>query len=208
MKLKFVTATVGVVSALTFPLMASISPARAADGVLVRGTIVSAGGSMLTVKTREGATAAVALEDGWKLTGVAEAALDDIKPGEFIGIASVPSAAGEDGAVEVLVFPTAFQGASEGSYPWDLKPQSTIMTNATVSYAVKDIDGRTVTLSYHGRDKKIAIADGTPIVAFAPATQTNLVVGAPVFIPAERDADGALAAAFVIVGANGVVPPM
>ena len=100
------------------------------------------------------------------------------------------------------------KGTGEGSYPWDLKPKST-MTNATVSNAVKDVDGRTVTLSYSGgQEKKIAIPDGTPIVTFAPATEADLKPGATVFVPAKRGADGALAAGFVVVGANGVVPPM
>jgi hypothetical protein len=82
------------------------------------------------------------------------------------------------------------------------------MTNATVANAVKDIDGRTVTVSYHGQEKKITIADGTPVVTFTPATQEDLKSGATVFVPAERGADGALATGFVVVGANGVVPPM
>jgi len=115
----------------------------------VRGTVVSLDGSTLTVKTREGPASALALRSGWKVTGVAKASVEDIKPGDFVGIASLPTAAGGDGAVEVLVFPAALKGTGEGSYPWDLKPKTT-MTNATVTNAVKDVDGRTVTLSYHG----------------------------------------------------------
>jgi len=115
-------------------------------------------------------------------------------------IASLPKAAGGDGAVEVLIFPAALKGTGEGSYPWDVKPAST-MTNATVSSAVRDVDGRTVTLSYHGQEKKISVADGTPVVTFAPAKEA-------VFVPAERGADGGLSTGFVVVGTNGVVPPM
>jgi hypothetical protein len=181
--------------------------AQAADSVRVRGTIVALEGSTLTVKTREGATSALALKDGWKLTGLAKAMIDDIKPGDFVGIASLPKAAGGDGAVEVLIFPAALKGTGEGSYPWDLKPSSS-MTNATVSNTVKDVDGRTLTLSYHGQEKKISIADGTPIVTFAAATPADLAPGATIFAPAERAADGALSSGFIIVGTNGIVPPM
>jgi hypothetical protein len=39
------------------------------------------------------------------------------------------------------------KGTGEGSHGWDLKPNSS-MTNATVADAVKDVDGRTVTVSY------------------------------------------------------------
>jgi hypothetical protein len=206
MNLKSITATVGAVGAVTF-LTAIFAPARAADRVQVRGTIVSLDGSTLTVKTREGATTAVALKDGWELTGVAKAAPDDIKPGEFVGIASASTAAGGDATEEVLIFPAALEGAGEANHPWDLKPQSTL-ANAPIPYAVKNVDGRTLTVSYHGLEAKIAIADDTPVVTFAPAIRADLTAGATVFVPAERGSDGALAAGFVIVGANGVVPPM
>jgi hypothetical protein len=207
MKPKSTSTAVSLVAIVTFLLMAEGPSARAADEVRVRGTIVNLEGSILTIKTCEGPTSALTLKSGWKVTGVAAASVDEIKPGVFVGIASLPKAAGGDGAVEVLILPAALKGAGEGSYPWDLKPAST-MTNATVANAVKDIDGRTVTVSYHGQEKKITIADGTPVVTFTPATQEDLKSGATVFVPAERGADGALATGFVVVGANGVVPPM
>ncbi|TBZ98910.1 hypothetical protein [Rhizobium leguminosarum] len=174
----------------------------------IRGSIVAYSGSALKVKTREGETVDVTLADGWKLASVANAAVTDIKPGDFVGIASLPSAGGGDGdgALEVLIFPPAMKGAGEGSYGWDLKPNSR-MTNATVADAVKGVDGRTVTVSYHGKKKKIAIPDGTPVVTIAPATKDDLVPGAVVFIPAEKAASGPLAHQ-VLVGKNGVVPPM
>ncbi len=173
----------------------------------MRGAVVSLDGSTLTVKTREGPNAAVALKPGWKVAGVTKASVEDIKPGDFVGIASLPTAAGGAGAVEVLVFPPSMKGTGEGSYPWDLKPKST-MTNATVTNAVKGVEGRTVTLSYKGGEKTISIPDGTPIVTFGPATKADVKPGAMVFVPAQRAADGALAAGFVAVGANGVNPPM
>jgi hypothetical protein len=198
--------TFAAVAALTG--VAAVSSAQAAETVRVRGTIVSLDGSTLTVKTREGPTSALALKPGWKVTGVSKASVEDIKPGDFVGIASLPSATGGDGAIEVLVFPPAMKGTGEGSYPWDLKPKSS-MTNATVTNAVKDVEGRTLTLSYSGGgEKKIAVADGIPIVTFGPATEADLKPGATVFVPAQRGDDGALATGFVVVGTNGVSPPM
>jgi len=175
--------------------------------VHVRGAIVSLNGSTLTVKTREGPDAAVALMPGFKVAGIARASVEDIKPGDFVGIASLPAAAGEDAAVEVLVFPPAMKGTGEGSYSWDLKPKSS-MTNATVANAVKGVEGRTLKLSYKGGEKTISIPDGVPIVTFGPATEADLKPGAMVFVPAQRGDSGALAAGFIAVGTNGVDPPM
>jgi hypothetical protein len=84
--------------------IAALSPAQAAENVRVRGAIASLDGSKLTVATREGPTAAVELKPGWKVAGVAKAAVEDIKPGDFVGIASLPTAAGGDGASQCWFF--------------------------------------------------------------------------------------------------------
>lgn len=177
------------------------------DPIRVRGTIVSFTGQAMTVQTREGDTANVALAPNWKLSGVARADVASIKPGDFVGIASAPTQDGGDGALEVVIFPPAMKGTGEGSRPWDLKPQST-MTNATVADAVTGVNGRTVTVSYRGGEKKIAIPEGTPVVTFAPATETDLKPGTVVFIIAEKALNGSITANRVVVGTNGAVPPM
>ena len=83
-----------------------------------------------------------------------------------------------------------------------------LFTNGTVA-DVTDINGRAVTLTYdNGQTKKISIPDNTPVVTFAAATPTDLKPGATVFVVAQRDGDGTLSAGRVVVGNNGVVPPM
>lgn len=191
---------------LTFLSSPTYAEDKKAPAIHVRGSIVTFAGSSLKVKTREGETVDVALADGWKVASVADAKVTDIKPGDFVGIASLAKADGGDGALEVLIFPPAMKGTGEGSYSWDLKPDSS-MTNATVADAVKGVDGRTVTVTYHGKEKKIAIPDGTPVVTIAAATKDDLIPGAVVFITAEKGATGPIAHQ-VVVGKNGVVPPM
>lgn len=191
---------------VTFALTASAANA-ADDRVRVRGTVIGLDGKTLNVKTREGESVGVTLADGWTVSTVVRASMADIKPGDFLGIASLPKSAGGDGALEVLIFPPAMKGTSEGSFGWDLKPNST-MTNASVAKTVKEVDGHSVTLTYQGNEKTIAIADGTPIVTFAPATPADLKPGAAVFVNGEKSAAGAISARRVVVETNGVVPPM
>ena len=191
--------------------------ANAADNVRVRGTVSKFEGSTLTVKTREGDVEVIGLAPGWNVSGVAKASVDDIKAGDFVGIASVPTAEGGDGALEVVIFGLRgveknisgrSQGDGEGSRPWDLQPNSS-MTNGTVANAVTGVEGRTVTLTYDdGQEKKISIPDGTPIVTSPRPRPQDLTPGATVFVPAERGADGALTSSRVVVGSNGVAPPM
>ena len=177
-----------------------------AESIRVRGAIVSFSGQTLKVKTREDEVVDIALLEGWMLTSVAHAAVSDIKPGDFVGIASHPVEGG-DGALAVMIFPPAPEGPAEGTFGYDLQPNST-MTNATVADAVTSVNGRTVTVSYNGEKKDIQIPEGTPVVTYAPATQADLKPGASVFIVAEKGMGGAISTRHVVVGTNGVVPPM
>jgi len=204
MNLKTPLLVLGTISMLSG---AGVATAQAADALRVRGTVVSFAPSLLTVKTRQGGTSAIKLNAGWKISGVAGASVKDIKQGDFLGIVSVSKADGGSGALEVVVFPSALKGAGEGDRPWDLQPNSR-MTNGTVA-DVTDINGRAVTLTYdNGQTKKILIPDSTPVVTFAPAMPADLKPGATVFVSARREADGTLHSSRVVVGTNGVVPPM
>jgi hypothetical protein len=204
MNLKTVMVVLGTISSLS---VAGVNSAQAADAQRVRGTVVSFEPSLLTVKTRQGDTSAIKLNADWKISGVANASVKDIKQGDFLGIASVSKADGGSGALEVVVFPAALKGTGEGDRPWDLQPNSR-MTNGTVA-DVTDISGRAVTLTFdNGQTKKISIPDNTPVVTFAPATPTDLKPGATVFVTAQRGSDGTLSSSRVVVGNNGVVPPM
>lgn len=181
--------------------------AHAAERVRVRGTVESIDGDTLKVKARDGKDVTVMLKAGWAVTGVVKASAADIKPGDFVGIASQPTDSGVNGALEVVVFPAAMKGTGEGDRPWDLKPNSS-MTNATVANAVTSVNGPTLTLTYKGGQKKISIPDGTPVVTFGAATKDDIKAGATVFINGESTGDGVVSSDRVVVGTNGVVPPM
>jgi len=207
--LKHSIATTFTLIALGLTTSLTAMPAVAADSVRlrVRGTIDAFDGSTLTVKTREGEIDKIALKSGWTVAGVTKASADDIKPGDYVGIASLPKSDGGDGALEVLIFPAAMKGTGEGISAYDLKPNSK-MTNATVSNIDKGANGQELTLTFKGEQKKMSVPTGTPIVTFANAAQTDLISGAAVIVTAEKASDGALSASRVAVGLNGIVPPM
>jgi hypothetical protein len=187
----------------TAAAMAQGAPTR------VRGTISAIDGKTVTVATREGSTATIALNDKWTVALVAPVSVEDIKPGSFVGIASTGTDANRT-ALEVLVFPEAMKAAKpgEGHYPWDLQPES-MMTNATVSTVAAGGDGHTIKLEYKdGGIQTIKVKPGTPIVTFLPGTQADAKVGAKVFVGAAKAADGSLSAGRLNVGKDGLTPPM
>jgi hypothetical protein len=203
MKLPFSRLAAGAAALLVSTAALAQSPA---PPVRVRGQVESLAGSTLTVRSREGASVAITLADNVGVSGIVRASLVDIKPGTFVGIASAPTGSGPSRALEVLVFPAGAK-SNEGHYGWDLLPEST-MTNATVASTVENVSGPVLTLAYPGGEQRIAVGPETPIVTFAPASRDDLKPGAPVFVPATRSASGALSTMRVIVGNNGIAPPM
>jgi hypothetical protein len=181
--------------------------AQTPQPVRVRGTVVSLEGSQLIVKPRTGENVTIRLADNWAVSGVVKASMADIKPGTFVGTAAVPQAGTSLRAIELLIFPDAMRGTGEGHYPWDLQANSS-MTNATVASEVQGVDGRTLTLSYKGGEKTVVLPADAPVVTFAAAEKSDVKPGAPVFVPTQRQPDGSLQTARVLVGKDGVVPPM
>ncbi|SCB39788.1 hypothetical protein [Rhizobium hainanense] len=181
--------------------------AHAADKARVRGVVESLNGDTLMVKSREGKDVTIKLKSGWAVNGIVNASVTDIKPGDFVGIASVPTDSGINGALEVLIFPAAMKGTGEGDYGWDLKPKSS-MTNATVASAVTSVNGPTLSLTYKGGEKKISIPPGTPVVTFGTATKDDIKPGAGVIINGTTAGDNTVESDRVLVGINGVIPPM
>ena len=173
----------------------------------LRGSIAAIDANTATITTREGSSVPVKLADNWAVVLVAPATMADIKENSFVGIASLKGPDGALNALEVLVFPEAARGSNEGHYPWDLQPES-MMTNATVSTVAAAPDGQTLTLKYKDGTQAIKVKPGTPIVTFAPGDRADAKVGAKVFLGAAKAADGSLTAGRLLVGKDGLTPPM
>jgi outer membrane lipoprotein SlyB len=188
-------------------LAATTASAQNAPPTRVRGTIASISGQDLMVKARDGTTVAIKLAPDYTVTAVVKADMADITVGKFVGIAALPQGSEPEKALEVLVFPEAARGSGEGHYAWDLMPEST-MTNATIAEAVDKVDGRTLTLKHKDGETRIAVPKDVPIVTFAPGDRSLLMADAGVMVPAVKQPDGSLTASRILVGKDGVKPPM
>ncbi|MBI3515180.1 MAG: hypothetical protein HY060_14135 [Proteobacteria bacterium] len=181
--------------------------AAAQTPVRVRGAVEALDGTTLKIKSREGPVVTIKLADNYAVAAVVATDLAAVKPGSFIGTASMKQADGSLVALEVLVFPEAMRGTGEGHYPWDLQPES-MMTNATVATLADNPKGREMSLAYKGESNKVVVPAGVPIVTFEPGDKAMLTPGAKVFVGTQKQADGTLTAARVNVGKNGLTPPM
>lgn len=190
-------------------VLAGAALAQDAPVVAVRATIeaVADDAASLSVRTRSGEAATIRLKPSTSVTLVVPATLADVRPGMFIGVGAMPSAEGVQNALEVHIFPEAMRGVGEGFRPFDLAPGST-MTNGAVEARVDSVDGAKLTVTYKGGQQTVAIDKSTPIVAFAPGTRGDLKAGAAIVARAAKAADGAYEAARILVGKDGLTPPM
>jgi hypothetical protein len=115
-------------TALAAAIVLGVTPALAQNPPVAssRATIqtINADGSALNVHTRAGEDQTVHLNAKTRLVLVVPAALADVKPGSFIGVAALPSEGSELKAMEVHIFPEAMRGTGEGFRPSTSRPKA------------------------------------------------------------------------------------
>jgi hypothetical protein len=172
----------------------------------LRGAVAAVSGDALTMTSREGQTVTVHLSPKTRVLAVVRASAADLKPDSFVGVAAVPDGDGLK-ALEVHIFPEAMRGTGEGSRAFDLAPGSS-MTNGALKLRVDGVKGDEMTVTYKGGEQTIRLPKDAPIVAFAAGDRADLKPGAGAIARGTRQADGGFDAAAVVVGRDGVNPPM
>ena len=99
------------------------------------------------------------------------------------------------------------RGTGEGFRPFDLAPGST-MTNGTIAARVDAANGAKLTVTYKGGQQTILVDPKAPIVGFAKGARSELTPGAAIIARGVLRDDGSIDAAYVLVGKDGLVPPM
>jgi len=192
-----------------FTLAVAPALAKAAPLATARATIetISADGATLGVRTRAAEEQTVHLGPKTRFVLVVPATLADVKPGSFVGVAAVPGEGAELKAMEVHIFPEAMRGSGEGFRPFDLAPKSS-MTNGNISARVNAATGPKLTVTYKGGEQTIVVDPKTPIVALQAGARTDLKKGGAIIARGPKQEDGSIDAAFVLIGKDGLVPPM
>ena len=82
------------IAGLGLMVIAPVASAQQPPTVRIRGTIEMVDGNVLTLKSREGTEAKLALAENALIVAVVKASLAEIKEGTFLGSAAVPQADG------------------------------------------------------------------------------------------------------------------
>ena len=171
----------------------------------IRGTLTDVKDGTIGVQNAKGETVSVKLAGDAGLFLVTKADMSAIQSGKFVGITSFEQD-GKRVAREVHVFDDSLRGLAEGHYPWDLDAKPNMMTNANISKIEEVGADRVVKVDYKGGEQTITIPPDATVVAFVKApSAAELVVGRKVFVVMKKDSPEAAA---VVIGAEGVKPPM
>lgn len=187
----------GFVGALAATLVLGSLPADAQQKrTRVRGEIVARNGNDITVKTPDGKTVGVVLDEGYRVSHAAKAQLSDIKPGDFVGTGAYPEGDAWK-AAEVHIFPKGVR-QGEGHRVWSSDPSGT-MTNAEVTAAVAGSGKDQLTLTTAGRNFTINVPPSAPVVRFEAGTPALVKKGAWVGISNAVETKGKLTAKQILV---------
>jgi hypothetical protein len=169
-----------------------------APPTIVRGAVVTFDGHTLTVKSRDGGPVTVALAPNFTVPGVVTEKLNDIKPGDKVGITSVGGANSSRQALEIRGRSRVTLGSEIG------EPDDQCDRRAGRHRPRGSLD--------QGDPERQGTGDhsapDTPIVAYAPGDPSLLKPGAVVFVIARKRLDGGLTSASVTAEKDGVKPPM
>jgi hypothetical protein len=150
----------------------------------------------------------LSLADNTKVSVLSTLSLNHIKKGSFVGVTAIQAGPGTPlRAREVHIFPESMRGTGEGHYDWDLEPGSS-MTNANVDAIVTANNGKILTLSYKEGSQKIIVPEGVPIITISSGDKSLLTAGAQIFVVSQQNSDGNLMASRILVGKDGIAPPM
>ena len=185
-------------------LIVAVATAQAQTPVRVRGTITALDGNVLSVKSRDGRDLKITLADNATVSVAQAIHFEDIKPGDKLGVTSMPGPDGTPVAIEVHYLPP---GVPEGQGPWDLQPGST-MTNASVASIVAATGKNELILQFKDTTQMVIVPETAALARTVPGSRADLAVGEYVFLVSPAASDGSLSAARVQVGKNGVKPPL
>jgi hypothetical protein len=194
----------GAALAVGLALLSTVATAQEGRTRLV-GTIESVDGQKLVIAAEDGAKPTLTLDEGAHVIGVGAFALSDVVTGSYVGIAATRQSDGSFKAREIHVFAESMRGAGEGQRP--MAGDEATMTNGTVA-KVEGTDAKSMTVTFNGEEATIAVAPDTPVVELSSADNALLVPGAHVVAFGRSEGDGAYTTDFILVGKDGIVPPM
>src|SRR5882724_1961723 len=208
-KKEYLTLVLAAASAISFATTVT------AGSVRVRGTITAVAPNALNVRTETGTNVSIVLDGATAYLTSTPSDLNHLTPNSYIGVVS-KDIGDRRVALDVIIFPASMRGAGEGFSTWDQRPDTTLskgirtassMTNGSIAAATRAGDIKQLTVTYNGAKQTILVSPTAPIVTLKPSVIADLKAGDAVFVNAAAEGSKTTGA-LIIVGSNGVAPPL
>jgi hypothetical protein len=201
---------------LFMPALDSPALADTAEPEHIRGEIASVQGQSMLVKAKNGRTVRIALPDNLTVISLSKGSFTEVDFGVYVGAVAYQlneySPIVRDSAVwlhkgmELRIIDEKLRGIAIGEKKWDLTAVSKIAHGW-----VDDLEDRVISIKWGPSDydeTDVEVPRDVPIHRMALGDTSLLKPGTPVFVGAQKGADGKYTAAFVFCGKDGVVPAL
>lgn len=182
----------------------------------IRGQIDTVEASSIVLKTGDGKSVRLGLPDNLTVLSLTEASFTDVDFGTYVGSVSErldtyspivrDSLSWLHRGFELRIIDEPLRGIAVGHTKWDLTPRS-VMSHGWVD----DLEVRVLSIKYGPTEEEetdVDIPRDVPILKLSLADRSLIQPGAHVLAGARKGADGNYTAVFVMVGEDGIVPPL
>ncbi len=182
----------------------------------IRGQIATVEASSIVVKTGDGVEVRLGLQDYSSILRLSKASFTDVDFGVYVG--SISKRLDEYSPIvrdslswlhhgfELRIFDEQLRGLALGHTTWDLTPEA-VMTHGWVD----DLEIRVLSIKYGPTEEEetdVDIPRDVPILRLSLGDKSLIKPGAHVFAGAQKGADGNYEVVFIMVGEDGIVPPL
>lgn len=162
---------------------------------MVDGTITAISGNTVTLTLATTMQKTVTIQGGTLILSRQAVTLDQIKPGDAMGVASRRASDGSMVAVSINIFaPEMWDGVRKGQFAMTT---GDTMTNAVVAQYAKGVQGRLLTMQLADGTTSITVPDGIQIRRLLAVKMAALTVGLHITVRGTVSPDGSLNAATV-----------
>jgi hypothetical protein len=181
-----------------------------------RGVITKVDSSSITVKTRDAKTVRLGVTDGITVISLSKGSFTTVDFGSYVGAVAVrleqyspivrDSLSWLHKGFELRVIDEELRGIALGHKAWDLPP------NAIIAHGwVDDIEGRVLSIKWGPTEQEetdVETPRDAPVLRMSLGDLSLIKPDAQIFAGAHKDRDGSYVAVFIIVGKDGIVPPL
>ena len=182
----------------------------------IRGEINQVDDTSIVLKTSDGNTVQLALKDYSSVLSLTKTSFTEVDFGAYVGSTSKrldeyspivrDSLSWLHQGYELRIFDEQLRGLALGHTSWDLNSES-VITHGWVD----DLEIRVLSIKYGPTEEEetdVDISRGVPVLRLSIGDRSLLKPGAHVFAGSQKDEGGNDVAIFLMVGVDGVVPPL